>query len=193
MPKKTALILTSGLLVAACGSSSHTNQASAPNSARGYSQALAFSRCMRAHGVSNFPDPQSGSGGGVQLSIGPNSGIDPRSRSFQAAQSSCRKFAPGIGKVSAHASAQARAHLLQISECMRAHGISGFPDPQTGQPPSNPSGYSAIIGTPGGYIALPQSINPQSPAFLRAAAACNFGPRGAGGVVTKAGGVPKGP
>jgi hypothetical protein len=178
MSKKIALVLTCGLLVAACGSSSNNGSPSAGNGAKGYSQALAFSRCMREHGVSNFPDPKS-AGGGVQLAIGPNAGIDPRSPSFQAAQSSCRKFQPGIGKFSTHASAQARAHLLQVSECMRAHGISGFPDPQSGAPPSNPGGYSAVLGTAGGFIAIPQSINVRSPAFQHAAAVCNFGPRGA--------------
>lgn len=180
MSKRIALLLSCGLLVAACGSSSNNPSSGQPKDpAKSYSQALAFSKCMRAHGVANFPDPSS-SGGGIQLSVGSGSGIDPRSPAFQAAQSACKHFMPGIGRLSAHASAQARAHLLKISECMRAHGISDFPDPQTGSPPSNPSGYSAIMGTPGGYIALPQSINPQSPAFQRAAAACNFGPKGAG-------------
>jgi hypothetical protein len=178
MSKKIALAITTGLLVAACGSPSNNSSPSAANGAKGYSEALAFSRCMREHGVPNFPDPKSG-GGGVQLTIGPNTGVDPRSPSFQAAQSSCRRFQPGIGKMSAHASAQARAHLLQVAECMRAHGISGFPDPQSGAPPSSPSGYSAVLGTPGGFIAIPQSVNVQSPAFQHAAAACNFGPRGA--------------
>jgi hypothetical protein len=187
------LAVTTSLALAACGSSSSPGSDGPKNAAKGYSQALAFSKCMREHGVSNFPDPSSSGGSGVQLSITPSSGVNPRSPAFQAAQSSCQHLMPGIGKVSAHASAQAKAQLLKTAECMRAHGISGFPDPQTGSPPSNPSGYSAVMGTPGGYIALPQSINPRSPAFLQAAAACKFGPRGGGGRVTKAIGGAKGP
>jgi hypothetical protein len=59
-----------------------------------------------------------------------------------------------------------------------AHGISGFPDPQTGSPPSNLAGYNAIIGHGGYLLAIPSSINMASPAFKQAATACNFGPRG---------------
>jgi hypothetical protein len=68
---------------------------------------------------------------------------------------------------------------------MRAHGITDFPDPQTGSPPSDPAGYSAIMGVPGAFLAIPNSINPRSPAFTEAATACNFGPRS--GRVPKAG------
>ncbi len=58
-------------------------------------QALAFSACMRAHGVPSFPDPQFGSGGRVSISIHQGSGIDPNSPQFQAAQKACQKDAPG--------------------------------------------------------------------------------------------------
>jgi hypothetical protein len=60
---------------------------------------LAFSRCMRAHGITNFPDPTFGGGGG-QLRIDKPSGIDPNSPAFQAAQKACG--AP-FGKVTAAA------------------------------------------------------------------------------------------
>jgi hypothetical protein len=174
MSKRFILILACGVGIAACGSSSSSQTR---NAASRYSQALAFSNCMRSHGVSNFPDPGS-SGGGVQIQIGPSSGVNPQAPAFQSAQRSCRHLLPNRGRPSVRASAQARANLLHISECMRAHGITGFPDPQTGSPPSSPAGYSAVLGTPGGFIAIPSSINPQSPAFRQAATACNFGPRG---------------
>lgn len=132
---------------------------------------------MRTHGVSNFPDPST-SGGGVQFSVGGSSGANPQAPAFQAAQRSCKHLLPNGGQPSAQASAQAKAHLLRISECMRAHGITDFPDPQTGSPPSNPAGYSAIMGINGAFLAIPNSINTQSPAFKQAAAACNFGPKG---------------
>ena len=173
MSRRIALTLICGALVAACGSSSKPTT----NTAKGYSQTLAFSKCMRIHGVSNFPDPST-SGGGVQLSVGGSSGVNPQAPAFQAAQKSCRHLLPNGGEPSAQASAQAKARLLRISECMRAHAITGFPDPQTGSPPSNPAGYSAIMGINGAFLAIPSSINPQSPAFKQAAAACNFGPKG---------------
>src|SRR6266511_4197308 len=52
--------------------------------------ALKFSRCMREHGISKFPDPQSGGG----LLIGPDSGIDPSSPAFKAAQKACEQLLP---------------------------------------------------------------------------------------------------
>jgi hypothetical protein len=174
MPRRIAVVIACSALIAACGSSSPSTK----NAAKGYSQALAFSKCMRAHGVSSFPDAST-SGGGVQLSIGPSSGVNPQAPAFEAAQQSGKHLMPGGGQPSAQASAQAKARLLRTSECMRAHGITGFPDPQTGSPPSNPTGYSAVMGVNGAFIAIPSSINPGSPAFKQAAAACNFGPRGA--------------
>jgi len=130
---------------------------------------------MRAHGVSNFPDPSS-NGRGIQLSVGPSSGVNPQAPAFQAAQKACRHLMPGGGPGSGHPSAQDKAQMLQVSQCMRAHGISGFPDPTTTQP-SNPRGFGMAIGRNGVFLAIPNSIDIQSPAFKRAAAACNFGPK----------------
>ncbi|MGO9906139.1 MAG: hypothetical protein ACLP4R_10250 [Solirubrobacteraceae bacterium] len=66
---------------------------SAAQTAELKAKALAMSRCMRSHGVPNFPDPtfQSGPGGGVGvgIKIGNGSGIDPSSPAFQAAQKEC--------------------------------------------------------------------------------------------------------
>ena len=53
---------------------------------------LKFSRCMRTHGVPNFPDPSFGTGGRVGIRFGPGSGVDPSSPSFQQAQAACAKF-----------------------------------------------------------------------------------------------------
>ncbi len=49
---------------------------------------LKFSRCMRAHGVPNFPDPTTSVGGGFGLAFGA-SGIDPAAPLFRVAQRSC--------------------------------------------------------------------------------------------------------
>jgi hypothetical protein len=58
-------------------------------------QALAFSACMRKHGVPNFPDPQFSSGGRVTMKVSSGSGINPRSAQFQAAQKACQGDLPG--------------------------------------------------------------------------------------------------
>jgi hypothetical protein len=50
----------------------------------------AFAKCMRAHGVPNFPDP-----GGQGGQLGPGSGIDPNSPKFTAAVNGpCLSLAP---------------------------------------------------------------------------------------------------
>jgi hypothetical protein len=181
MPKRILIILTCCLPIAACGSSgkpSNTKSAS-----RGYPQALQFSKCMRSHGVPNFPDPTPGSGGGVQLSIGPSSGVNPQSPAFKSAQQSCQKLLPGGGPGSGPPSAEAKAQMLKVSQCMRAHGISGFPDPTTSDPTtspqSSPAGSGQVWGRDGVFLAIPNTIDTNSPAFKQAATACKFGGPGA--------------
>jgi hypothetical protein len=56
---------------------------------------------------------------------------------------------------------------------MRAHGISGFPDP-TLAPPSSRAGYSAIRSNGVAWLAIPDSIDVRSPAFEQAAGVCKF-------------------
>ena len=57
-------------------------------------QLLAFSSCMRAHGIKDFPDP---SNGGLQLSVHPGSDLDPTNPTFKKAQQACRKDLPFKG------------------------------------------------------------------------------------------------
>jgi hypothetical protein len=172
------------LLVSACGGSpasqaaqvastaSSTRRSSTGPSATGkYAASLAYSHCMRSHGVPNFPDPKQ-VGGGIQVS-GSASGINPQSPLFMSAQESCRHLLPGGGQPTHAGQQQALARMLHISQCMRAHGISGFPDP-TLSPPSSRAGYSAIRSNGVAWLAIPDSIDVRSPAFEQAAAACNF-------------------
>jgi hypothetical protein len=63
--------------------------------AKAQQQMLKFARCMRSHGVLKFPDPKFSPNGGSQLTIGKNTGVDPSSPQFQAAQKACRKLVPG--------------------------------------------------------------------------------------------------
>lgn len=180
MRKQITVVFTCGLLIAACGSSSNPIAGAGKG---GYSQALAFSRCMRAHGLPNFPDPSS-SGHGIQLNAGPSSGVNPQSPAFQSAQKACQRLMPGGGPTSDHPSARDKAEMLKVSQCMRAHGIAGFPDPTTSQPSAD-KGFGMAIGRNGVFLAIPSSIDVQSPAFKRAATACNFGPKGAPPPTTK--------
>jgi hypothetical protein len=56
---------------------------------------LNYSKCMRAHGLPDFPDPGAH---GLEISAGPNSDLNPNSPTFQAAQKACQSKQPGLGK-----------------------------------------------------------------------------------------------
>lgn len=55
---------------------------------------LAFSACMRAHGLKDFPDP---SNGGLRISVHPGSDLEPNNPTFQKAQQACQKYMPFKG------------------------------------------------------------------------------------------------
>lgn len=175
---KALVILTiCGLLTAACGSSGKSSSSTAKRTMSALRGAtLAFATCMRSHGVPNFPDPRSTGPGmkpGMGFSLG--SGVNPQSPAFRSAQASCRHLLSAGGPGSAHPSPQVNAQLLKVSQCMRQHGISHFPDPTT-NPPSSTTGYSDTYSRDGVYLAVPNSIDVQSPAFKHAAATCGFTP-----------------
>jgi hypothetical protein len=120
----------------------------------------AFSACMRANGVPKFPDPDSD--GRIRF----RDPVDPESPQFEAARRACRKLEPEESAPSPAEQARDRAQLLKFSACMRAQGLTKFPDP-------DPSGFLSI-GKNSGFA-------PDSPQFKAAEKACrNFLP-GAGG------------
>jgi len=150
--------------VAGCGSSSNKPSASSHSSTW-----LEFSECMRSHGVTNFPDP--GAQGGINLD---GTNVNPFAPGFRAAQSSCHKLLPGGGPSTRPATEQQKQQFVAASECMRSHGVTGFPDPTT-KPPTSPRGYSIIEGIGSNlFLLVPSTINPSSPAFQHASKACNF-------------------
>jgi hypothetical protein len=54
-------------------------------------QMLAFSKCMRDHGLKDFPDPTSE---GIRIRVSPGSDLDPQNPQFQAAQKACQSNLP---------------------------------------------------------------------------------------------------
>jgi hypothetical protein len=125
---------------------------------------------MRANGVPDFPDPSSS--GGFQ--IGP--GVDPTSPVFQTAQAKCQKLMgggfPAAGSTT-HPTPQALAQMRTVAQCMRRHGISGFPDPTT-TVPSHPPRNGVMSDRDGVILVFPDTLDMQSSAFTQAAAACGF-------------------
>jgi len=122
------------LLAVACGGSPSTAGGSANSAA-----AIAFSRCMRSHGVSRFPDPDSS--GGTPKADAQRLGVS--SSQLQAAQSACAHLLPSTGESIDQQTEQCMATgdcppaLVQqvldlerrFSVCMRSHGVPNWPDP----------------------------------------------------------------
>jgi hypothetical protein len=164
--RKLAALIAAALPLAACGSSgSNPSGAAGTNAAAParYNQALQFAQCMRSHGVPNFPDPKANGNGGMQVESTPGStkvnGVSVNGPAFQSAMQACRSKLPNGGHPQPLSAAR-RQQMLQFSQCMRAHGISGFPDPTF-------SGGGATL-----RIDKSTGINPQSPAFQAAQKAC---------------------
>jgi len=113
-----------------------------------------FSACMRKHGITNFPDPN---GQGV-ITISSGMGIDPGSPAFQSARAVCTKLLPNGGQPTPAQIAQRQQQMLQLSVCMRSHGIKDFPDPS--------NGGLRIQVHPG------SDLDPNNPTFRSAQQAC---------------------
>ena len=113
-----------------------------------------FSACMRKHGVTNFPDPNSQ--GVIALHSG--MGIDPGSPAFQTARTVCAKLLPNGGRPTPAQIAKQQQQMLAFSACMRSHGIKDFPDPS--------GGGLRIQVHPG------SDLDPSNPTFRNAQTAC---------------------
>jgi hypothetical protein len=174
-------LLISATFLAACGggskgpgvagAGSSTTAAKPASSGSTRASALAYSKCMRAHGVSDFPDPNSN--GQIQLSATKGSDLTPDSPQFQRAQQACKPLEQAM----APSAAQQRkdfAQALRFAKCMRAHGVP-LPDPTP--PSSAPQTQSQSGGGNGGA-----GPDPNSPQFQRAQQACrSLAPGGAAG------------
>ena len=119
---------------------------------------LAYAECMRAHGVSDFPDPDSQ--GRIRIHGGQGSDLNPDNPTFKNAQKACQSKQP---KPTPAQQAQAQAYALRVAQCMRAHGIKDYPDPSTG----SGGGISIHLNNSPG-----SDLNPNNPLFQRAQAKC---------------------
>jgi|HubBroStandDraft_3_1064219.scaffolds.fasta_scaffold07332_3 hypothetical protein len=198
-----AVLATAALPIAGCGGSSssagvaHLGSSTSSNadpgsssspesesSASAQQKTIAFSHCMRTHGVPEFPEPSEG-----RLLLhssdhnGHVTGVNPQSAQFQTASKACAKLAPKGGKPPSPAEqAKLQEQALKFSQCMRTHGVPSFPDPQF-------SGGGGIGIRIGGKKGGPSRIDPSSPQFQTAQKACQSimpGPKGGPGNVAVA-------
>jgi hypothetical protein len=90
---------------------------------------VAFAKCMRSHGLSNFPDPDS-SGEVPKTQVVATAQANPHK--FSAAQTACIHLAPNGSLGRQETAQQKRTQLadeLSFAKCMRSHGVARFPDP----------------------------------------------------------------
>ena len=110
-------------------SGSHSSNHRAASSRGTMAQFFAYSRCMRSHGVRDFPDPTT-SGGAFSISRmgGPGSDLNVHNPTYEAANQACRTLEPGRG-LAPTLSSQKIAAEVNWARCMRSHGLPSFPDP----------------------------------------------------------------
>lgn len=128
-----------GVIVAGCSSGSAVPTAgsqptttAAPTGGSGSSgasplaEAVAYSQCLRSHGVPNFPDPVQTPSGGYGYRT---AGIDPNSSAFQGALQACRALPSPWNSTSQQLSSSQQQAWLDWARCIRTHGLPDFPDP----------------------------------------------------------------
>lgn len=174
MPKKQKRVIchllaavsvtAAGVLLTGCSSGSSDvsakSEGSSSNSASTeFEKALAYSRCMRSHGVSSFPDPKQDSQGNIMIQ--PAQGVDPNSSTYQAAGTACQSLAPqGSSGDSAAGGGLDTTKVAKWAKCLRENGLPKFQDPQV-------NGNSMLIDAGAAGI-----TGPTDPKFGKAAQAC---------------------
>ncbi len=161
----TAVVALTGtaLLAASCGSPPRSGAST--GAATG---TLAFARCMRSHGVPNYPDPTKN--GLVKESLQQLAVSGAR---FQSASRNCSHLLPNGGSGPSPARAQqVKALALEFSRCMRAHGVPSFPDPASDGRIPDPATVGVNQGSPK-FEAANQACGRYRPPYMPSNAAYN--------------------
>jgi hypothetical protein len=138
------------LLTTACSTGSPDT--SAASAATSQQKALAYAECMRSHGITAFPDPNS------QGTFTYTGRLNASSPQYQQANQGCEKLLPDGGHVTSGESQILESQGLRYAACMRSHGIANFPDPMV------MSNGAVSLAAPG--------IDPNSPKYQTANQAC---------------------
>jgi hypothetical protein len=142
--RAAAIIITAALAVPAAGCSGSPSAAGSGGSAERRStrppSAVAYSACVRSHGVPNFPDPDSSG----NLPKGDAQHFGASTSQFQAARTVCQHLLPNDGgAINASSISQCmmagdcpRVLVQQVlteernfAQCMRSDGVPTWPDP----------------------------------------------------------------
>jgi hypothetical protein len=120
IPTSVVAVAAVSVLAAGCGGGSSTTAATTAQNGL-----VAYSHCMRSHGVPNFPDPTSSEGI-------PKDKIPVGSPQFLTASNDCKHLMPvsGLGPQTTAQRTRTRvADALTFARCVRARGFPSFPDP----------------------------------------------------------------
>jgi hypothetical protein len=123
-----ALLAAVAVLATACGSSTPSPGSSASGESANLRQELAYSQCMRTHGVPDFPDPNAS--GAIRVRTAPNgAGGAVNTSQERTANDACQHLLPSGGVTSPGQVQQEQSAALKFAQCMRTHGLPDFPDP----------------------------------------------------------------
>ena len=88
-------------------------------------KAVKFAECMRAHGVSDFPDPNEKNQFEYGVSVTP--------AVWDKATTACKDLQPP-GTLSGKRTPKQQSASLRFAQCIRDNGVKDFPDPVNGEP-----------------------------------------------------------
>jgi uncharacterized protein YceK len=110
-------------------------------------KAVKFAECIRAHGVSDFPDPNEKNQFEYGVSVTP--------AVWTRATTACKDLQPP-GTLSSKRTPKEQSASLRFAQCIRDNGVKDFPDPVNGEP---------VVNT----YKIPSSNTPNGMAILNAA------------------------
>ncbi len=108
-------------------------------------KAVKFAECIRAHGVSDFPDPNAKNQFEYGVSVSP--------AVWKQATTACKDLQPP-GTLSGKRTPKQQSASLRFAQCMRDNGVKDFPDPVNGEP---------LVDTPGWHPAALRRPRRQAP------------------------------
>jgi hypothetical protein len=126
-----AALALAALIGAGCSNGSAENGNTGTGSSGGNEnatvrdKAVKFAECVRAHGVSDFPDPNEKNQFEYGVSVTPEV--------WTRATTACKDLQPP-GTLSAKRTPKQQSASLRFAKCVRDNGVKDFPDPVNGEP-----------------------------------------------------------
>jgi hypothetical protein len=106
-------------------SSTGTTSSGATTKLTARDKAVKFAECIRAHGVSDFPDPNEKNQFEYGVSVTPTV--------WKRATTACKDLQPP-GTLSGKRTTKQQSAALRFAQCIRDNGVKDFPDPVNGEP-----------------------------------------------------------